>query len=437
MEEKKGNNVTKLSDGEFLSFLYAERDRENSLTRYQGWNIWALVGAIAMVGCAGYHILKENVEAMAFEQVVCFMSGIFAILLCYRPVIFLFSKERGVDYTKIKLLKEVAPIPFLFLASILTVVFSILVPVFDKDEPWSCVSIGWMVSAVMFVSVGIMVVVNGNKIVKSYFDDMMFVNYKWEKWFSAVVSMVLCLVWRESFKRISVPLVGAPEFEFAICVVVIVLLIHILIKACISEKQANKIDVLIDEYVYKSASKDAIFLSLRINRMGHTVLETCANEIFAIGQSFDGFEKKKQQLEKTDEVLKTGNMDVDTFEKCVLEINEIRSYLSLYLQKATALRKKLLQVESQVPELKDDDEFKKLATIFNSSYENISSMVNLSKLITDKLNMWYKRYYCNKYGGFCQNDCKHRHDRKAFRLRLKMLRGQLTRKVKGCRVSGR
>lgn len=34
-----------MSDAEFLSFLYSERDREESLNSYRGW-IWAVVGAL-------------------------------------------------------------------------------------------------------------------------------------------------------------------------------------------------------------------------------------------------------------------------------------------------------------------------------------------------------------------------------------------------------
>lgn len=49
MSAQEKNSITDLSDGEFLSFLFSERDRENALRQYQGWNIWALVGAIAAV----------------------------------------------------------------------------------------------------------------------------------------------------------------------------------------------------------------------------------------------------------------------------------------------------------------------------------------------------------------------------------------------------
>lgn len=45
----KKSGITDLSDSEFLSFLYSERDRENSLSQYQGWNYWALVGAIGTI----------------------------------------------------------------------------------------------------------------------------------------------------------------------------------------------------------------------------------------------------------------------------------------------------------------------------------------------------------------------------------------------------
>ena len=110
MEEGKGNNFTKLSDSEFLSFLYAERDRENNLNQYQGWNTWALVGAITMVICALYSILKTSVEAICFRNVLYYTSIVFAIVLSYRSFALLFIRPRGIDYSKIKTVKEAAPI---------------------------------------------------------------------------------------------------------------------------------------------------------------------------------------------------------------------------------------------------------------------------------------------------------------------------------------
>jgi hypothetical protein len=43
-----------MSDAGFLFFLYSEKDREESLNSYQGWNIWAIISAMKTEG------LKRN-----------------------------------------------------------------------------------------------------------------------------------------------------------------------------------------------------------------------------------------------------------------------------------------------------------------------------------------------------------------------------------------
>jgi hypothetical protein len=57
VKEKHDFKVTELSDAEFLSYLYAERDREESLNSYQGWNLWVVIGAMITVACAVYGII--------------------------------------------------------------------------------------------------------------------------------------------------------------------------------------------------------------------------------------------------------------------------------------------------------------------------------------------------------------------------------------------
>lgn len=49
-----------LTDAEFLSFLYSERDREDSLSQWQGWNNWALAGAFVAVMWTAYSIWKDH-----------------------------------------------------------------------------------------------------------------------------------------------------------------------------------------------------------------------------------------------------------------------------------------------------------------------------------------------------------------------------------------
>ena len=60
VDEKKSLKINELSDGEFLSYLYAERDREESLNHFQGWNIWAVAGAMVTVVYAAYSIICNH-----------------------------------------------------------------------------------------------------------------------------------------------------------------------------------------------------------------------------------------------------------------------------------------------------------------------------------------------------------------------------------------
>ena len=51
--------VDEWDDTDFLSYLYSEREREHSQSQYQGWNNWALAGALIMAICAAYNTWKD------------------------------------------------------------------------------------------------------------------------------------------------------------------------------------------------------------------------------------------------------------------------------------------------------------------------------------------------------------------------------------------
>lgn len=72
-------SISNLTDAEFLSFLYSERDREQSLSQLQGWNNWALAGAFATVLWTLYTICSEK-YFIEWADVVYLTSGILALL---------------------------------------------------------------------------------------------------------------------------------------------------------------------------------------------------------------------------------------------------------------------------------------------------------------------------------------------------------------------
>lgn len=231
MDDNKDKlDIQNLSDSEFLSFLFSERDRENSQRQYQGWNIWALAGALVTVVCTGYHVVKGNTELFSALQVVYLVSGIMSLVLCLRPLFMLLEKERGIDKNKVKTLKDIAPYHYLFLMVVVSAFFSVFIPLLDKNNPWNVVTIAWMVSFVGFVLGLCYVIICQGKIVKADNNGMVFPNDNGDRWYHTSLGGMLSVAAVESFRRVENPFFGSPNFELSVCISAATLLVYYLMR---------------------------------------------------------------------------------------------------------------------------------------------------------------------------------------------------------------
>lgn len=424
-ENNTDNKITELSDAEFLSFLYSERDRESSQSKYQGWNIWALFGAAATVICAGYYVLKENICSICPLQVMYFTSGILAFLLCYRPIINIISTVFGiknsVDYQRVKTIKNIAPYFYLVFGMISSLTFSILVPLWDYDDPLNAVTISWFISFALFFCSLLSAIINKNKIVGSYYKELIFVKSKLEMFVRAAFGYNLSIVWIKSFDNINYSIIGNYDFELAVCISSAVFLAYLLMKVYWTEKATNDIDILIDEFLYMNSTKESVYSRLRINKMGHTALESCAKEIDEMYNSLQVFEKKMDDIEEIKQWFTQGKIDVDKIYECLDEIDKVMSYLDTFDKQTQALFKKLKQMEDAVPEIIDNDDFRRLHTILGAHVDRERKLLESTRLVANSMKQWKDKYYCNKYGGFCNKECEHRYDKPMLRLRWKRL----------------
>lgn len=259
MSAEDSKRVTELFEGEFLSFLYAERDREYSLRQYQGWNIWALVGALVAVGCAIYQLIKGYQDSILLVQTCYYSSTIIAFALCFHPIVtLLLKKERGIDIRKLKRLKQSTPFYYLGWGLVVSAVFSIAVPLIDIVARWNVVSITWMIVFALFLTGTISAIVNKEKETNSFFDDLVFANVKLNRWFERVVAASLWTIVVFSFSKTPKFEIGNPNSELAVCLSAFVILIYYLIKVFCEERKANELDVLIDEYLYRIAKRKSI-----------------------------------------------------------------------------------------------------------------------------------------------------------------------------------
>lgn len=418
--ENEESLINQLTDAEFLSFLYAERERQSSQRKYQGWNLWVLIGAIATVSGIGYNIIKDNVNTISILNVIYCLSGLLAFILSLRPWSNFFEHEKAVDHMKVRFFKEVVPIDFILFSVIIATIFSILVIQFDTDNPWNEVSITWVLFFFLLLYEIIYCFINRDEIVKAPFNDILSINKKTDIWLWILECGLLTIVWVNSFKHISYSTVISPDFELSICITAICLLFVLVIKVHKSETEVNKVDIYIDEYLYKKGLREAIYRLLRMSKMGNTPLEACSNELLKMKKYFEVYESKKGHIEEIDKLVKSGDISYEKVQYYMDTIDDNLKYLTECIDKADRLGEKLMQIESHIPSITMDQEFIFLESSLQILVEREKILYEITKTTWNRLQLWMDNYLCHKYGGFCKKECEQRYENPRFWFRIKL-----------------
>ncbi len=299
MEKNKSNRITELQDSDFLSFLYSERDREEGLVTYQGWNLWAIAGTIVTAMYTLYGILCKHHADIDSLNVGYILSGMLSLILCYQLwflfVKVLFMRERGVDVNKLRFLEEITPKVYLRSALCCSVVFTAYILLFDDIKPWNEVTIFWIVSALLFAYGNVSAYRNRNKIVSSVFDVLVFTKLRWNAYFVSAIGGVLSVVWVGSFRRGYGGVFNSPDFEVVICITACLLLLRLFFHINSELKKSSNIDKILDDYLYKGMSKEDAYYQMQVSRMGRGILASCGKELMKVKASYDAFEPHKKR----------------------------------------------------------------------------------------------------------------------------------------------
>lgn len=396
VDEKKFLKINELSDGEFLSYLYAEREKEESLNHFQGWNIWAVIGAMITVICTAYSIrcnhLGEIDRLRTGYLVSDYVSRLFLLWFVVVSVKSFVERKRATDYKKLKYLKDVAPMPYLIVATICTFELALFFIFAEQDNLWDIVPISWMVLAVSQLLIDVSVYRNWNNFVWAIKEDIWFVR----TWVMVAVGLyvyvLVWLIWNWSCKHITGPFIGTPEFELAVCVTAFVLLFYLLLMIVFANRKSSEIDVQIDEYVYKGKSKEDVYMKLKANRLGYGILEVCSQEVFALKKYSDDFDAHKKILEKLRASFENGDISVDCVVARFESLKESFEYNDAWANRVDALCDKLDEIGRNVPELKDEEEFVNLYGIAGSMMKKSKVMHHEIKSLTDEFQKFFDEH---------------------------------------------
>lgn len=398
---QEGNNILSLSEAEFLSFLYSERDREESLNSYQGWNVWAVFGALITVVCAAYGVLVAHTGEIDRVRTCYLLSYYLGSVFCFwnavLAVLSFMERKRAIDYKGIKFLKDVAPIPYLIITTVCSLLMAMSLAAVNvvNDIGWNTASISWIVLAISHLLICISVYVNRNAIVWAIKDDIWFAR----TWVMVVVGLFVFvwfwLIWKWSRENIEGPFVGTAEFELAICFTAIVMLVYLLLKIKLANRKSSAIDVLIDEYVYKGKSKEDVYRQLRANQMGYGILEACSQELYALKKYSDTFEQQKEKLDDVKDSFINGAVDTDNIKEQFKEFKKSLDYNDEWAARVDALHDKVNEIDKKVPPLRSDEEFGNMLKI-------IGYMMSKGREMNDKIKSVIEEI--EKYMDEVQND---------------------------------
>ena len=387
-----------MSDAEFLSFLYSEREREESLNSYQGWNLWAVIGAMITVVCAVYSVICNHQDKIDWLNTSYIASGIIGFCFCYRSwgmfVLSILERKRGVDYRKVKYLKEVAPIPYLVVALLCSVTFAVFFPLANSVCRWGLLSILWIWMAVANILVLLNVYLGKDCIVMSYVDGILFPNVKLWIWIEMAISSIYSIIWFWSFKLSTGQFIGSPDFEVAACLASLVLLLYLLLKIKMANRKSSVIDVLLDEYVYMDAKREVVFQKLQANRMGYGIVEICKQELDELMKYAEAFDVQKKQMESIKDALVNDSIDVCHIQEEMEKVTKTVNYITDWSQKVRLLVAKMVKVKNQVKEVVLDEDFDKMLDVGDWMLEKADVMTQCVGEVTNEFKEYAERHAC-------------------------------------------
>ena len=390
--------ITDLTDAEFLSFLYSERDREGRLSRWQGWNNWALVGAFVAVMWTTYSIWKEHCYVRGYD-VIYYTSGIMSIFLSICLWINLFKKERGIDISRLRWLKEVYPYHLTLIALGCSFTFSLLIAA--KDGYCNLFWL-WSILGFFFVITLVSLICYRNRIMPVYADECMFPCVKVNMLYYCVVGLLYGPIVTQSFKKVLSSFLSN-EFEIAACISAGIVIADIFIKLNTGEKIINKLDVIIDDYIYNGVARDVTTHEIVKNRMGYSVMDVCYKDLTELYDMMIECEKDYKRIDAIKETVEGG-------ECIVIQLKNLQKESENFNKRLKKMMKKFRKLMDKLNAALHVSFGRKTIAAINVIQDEIKKAIDRIGVMEDKVqetvSVVQKRIDELKVAGVCEQKCE-------------------------------
>ena len=414
--EKQYVNVENMTDSEFISWLYLERDREESIRNNPGWNNWVLVAALISVICYMYSILIRNPHINVYKSII-FSSLVIACLISIKSWFDILKEPRAIDYKRIRELKDEAPILdpcyIIFVSIIYSIIIKFKEPNFiDAVNYWA-----WMTIACAFSISLIYIAINRHKIVPALGKIYLFPSKKISFVFDLFIISIACVA--NYFSKKELPTFYSKEFVLGIVFATILVLFYILLKVNFSGGKKLHIDELLDEVVYKNYSRVNAYRKIQAIRLGSSPVDYFKSEVERLNELYKECQNSISSIKQAlDDISKQEEYSQKLIEKIFKRLNDTNKLCQSYIKSCNHLIKKLK--EMSINKNADiDTEFQQLVKSIDDYFPDYENLIELCSKLATELIIYAKRYKCKKYNMLCdKEDCKQRNQSKLSKYKM-------------------
>ena len=413
----KDHKIWESSDSEFLSFLYAERDREYS--KYSAWGVNFWVAGAAVIGLLGYAYSQISSDYNAFDWhlFVLYSNVLGAILIALVTIAHpLISNGRWSNEYRVTTIRANVQ-PLELIGKIYIAISSIIFLGYWTER--NIVYWLWIVLWGIEFAIWLYVLINGDKLVRMNSAGRVFSNVWWEVCYRGIecglCMMILCAaikIWGEYA-------LGVKEFEMG-CVFAIIIGISWIILLRVFYNRHESIDKWIDQYIYGNLSKEDAYLCMLEYAQGYDAVDVIRTD----------FEKIKPLRDKMSEFQELHTRYLKMAEEGKLDLKDGHQYLSdvakeiAVLDETRDIAKKLVGKLREIIKLdtrpSSSEIWRKMLEEISRFIDDINQFQSEVDEVMDVLTEFVQSYQCTKYGGICDKmDCPNRNEKKSFIYAMK------------------
>lgn len=408
----KDHKIWESSDSEFLSFLYAERDRENAMSAAWGINYW-VVGA-AILGLLGYAYsqISTDYEDFSWRLLTYYFVAIGAAVVAIATMVSpLLKEDRWKNSSRVTNVWESFPFVDMYWKLFITYVsFSSLA---IAQHEYGLVM--WLYVCLFVLEIGVLVYVDRHykRLMLVNRRGYVFPNNKMEMTYRGIevltcfmiVIAALC-IWGGDYEM------GVKEFEMA-CVSIIIIGIMWMTHSRIEKGRHRYVNKILDEYLYGSMTKKDAYIYLYTASQGYDIFDILHSE-YKMAKSYGEYLDEHHGMhEQYFQMIKEGMLVYDDCEKYVADVNRDVSLAKKALDMAENMQETLSDViRMKAASTVGMEMVRKKMADMDKLHADLIKYVKENIEIKDALKEYIDSLMCRKTRCVCDKlDCPRRNDR--------------------------